>query len=97
MYARVTTFQIAPARMDETLALTQSSIIPVMKQQKGFKGVLTLLDRQAGTAKSITLWETEADLQAGESGSYYREQISKLASFVTAPPTREVFEATVEM
>ena len=83
--------------MDEALAVTQSSIIPVMKQQHGFKGVLTLLDRQAGTAKSITLWETEADLQAGESSGYYREQAGKLASFVTAPPTREVFEATVEM
>ena len=68
-----------------------------MKQQQGFKGVLTLLDRQTGKATSITLWETEADLKAGESNGYYQQQVSKLASFVAAPPARETYEATLDL
>jgi hypothetical protein len=37
-------------------------------------------DRPAGKAKSITLWETEADLKAGESGGYYQQQVGRLAT-----------------
>src|SRR5438046_3646024 len=54
-YARVTTFQITPAKMDEALAVTQSSIIPVMKQQHGFKGVLTLLRSEEHTSELQSL------------------------------------------
>ena len=97
MYARVTSFQIEPSRLDEALEVTSNSILPVMKQQQGFKGVLTLVDRQTGKATSVTLWETEADLKAGESSGYYQQQVGRLVSFVTAPPTREVYEATVEL
>ena len=97
MYARVTTFQIEPAKLDEALEVSRSSILPAMKQQQGFKGVLTMLDRQTGKATSITLWETEADLKAGESSGYYQQQVGKLASFVAAPPAREAYEATLDL
>ncbi len=97
MYARVTTFQVEVSRLDEALEMTRSSILPVMQQQQGFKGVLTLVDRQTGKSKSVTLWETEEDLKAGESSGYYQQQVGRLASFVTAPPTREVYEATLEL
>ena len=97
MYARVTTFQIEPAKLDEALEVSRSSILPTMKQQQGFKGVLTLLDRQTGKATSITLWETESDLKAGESNGYYQQQVSKLASFVAAQPARESYEATLDL
>ncbi|HCF85219.1 MAG TPA: hypothetical protein DEV72_08460 [Ktedonobacter sp.] len=97
MYARVTTFQIEQAKLDEALEISRSSILPAMKQQAGFKGVLTLVDRQTGKATSITLWETEGDLQAGESSGYYLQQVGKLASFVTAPAARETYEATLEL
>ena len=97
MYARVTTFQVEPSKLDEALEVTQSAILPAMKQQQGFKGVLTLVDRPAGKAKSITLWETEADLKAGDSSGYFQQQVGKLASLVTAPPTREVYEVAEDL
>ena len=49
-----------------------------------------------GKATSITLWETEADLKAGESSGYYQQQVGKLAPFVAAPPVREIYEATMD-
>ena len=97
MYARVTTFQIEPAKLDEALEVTRGSILPAMKQQQGFKGVLTLVDRQTGKATSITLWDTEADLKAGENSGYYQQQLGKVASFVTGPPAREAYEATLDL
>ena len=97
MYARVTTFQIEPAKLDEALEVTRGSILPAMKQQQGFKGVLTLVDRQTGKATSITLWDPEADLKAGENSGYYQQQLGKLASFVAAPPARAAYEAMLDL
>jgi heme-degrading monooxygenase HmoA len=97
MYARVTTFAIVPAKVDEALDVADTSVFPALQQQRGFKGMLKLFDRQTGKAVAVTLWETEADLKAGESDGFYQQQIAKFASFVSAPPTRETFEATLEM
>jgi heme-degrading monooxygenase HmoA len=97
MYARVTTFTIAPAKMDEALEVASISVVPTLKQQPGFKGVLTLFDRQVGKAVSVTLWETEADLKVGESSGVYQQQIGKFVPLLSAPPTRETFEASLDM
>jgi hypothetical protein len=53
MYARVTTFQIEPVKLDEALEVSRNSILPAKKQQQGFQGILSLVDRQMGKA---TLW-----------------------------------------
>ena len=37
MYARVTTFQIEQAKLDEAMETSRSSNLPAMKQQAGFR------------------------------------------------------------
>ncbi len=96
MYARVTTFELNPGKIEEALAVAHNDIVPVMKQQPGSKGVLILVDREASKAISVSLWETEDDLKAGESSGYYQEQSSKLAPFVMAAPNRETYEAMLD-
>jgi hypothetical protein len=45
---------------------------------------------------SITLWETEADLMAGETSGVYGEQVAKFAGIIAAPPVREAYEVSVQ-
>jgi heme-degrading monooxygenase HmoA len=54
-----------------------------------------LKDRETGKSITITLWESEADLQAGESSGFYQQQVGKVVPFVTAPPSREIYEAPI--
>ena len=96
MYARVVTVQIQPGRMDEVINIFRDSIKPASKQQKGNKGGYFLTDPKSGKAISIALWETEADMIAGESSDYLRQQIAKVASAFAAPPTTEHYEVSVE-
>jgi heme-degrading monooxygenase HmoA len=96
MYARVTTFHMDPSKLEEALDISRASILPVMKQQQGFKGVFTLVDRQAGKTLSITLWETEADVQAGASSGYLQGALAKLAPLVSAAPTVETYEVPLQ-
>ncbi len=98
MYARVTFVQIVPGKLDEAVSLYRDSVLPAAKQQNGFKGLylLTLTDRSAGKGISITLWETEADMVAGENSGYYQQQLAKFKDVFGAPPVREAYEVSVQ-
>ena len=96
MFARVVAVQIQPGRMEEAIEIFRDSISSVAKQQKGNRGGYLLTDVKTCNAVSIAFWETEADMAAGESSDYLREQLTRLASTFAAPPTPEHFEVSDE-
>ena len=91
MYARTTLIQGRPDTMGQAAAIFNDSVIPAAKLQKGFKGALFLTDPVTGRGMSVTLWESEEDLKAGESSGYFREQVAKFGPLLAGPPTRDVF------
>lgn len=97
MHARVVTVQIQPDKTDEAISIYRDSVVPAGKQQKGFKGALLLADPNTGKAISVTLWETEADMKAGETSGYYQEQIAKFAGVFARPPVREHYDVSVQV
>ncbi len=66
MFARVSTYQGDPGRIDEGLEHARKNIVPRAQQLDGFRGLYYLIDRESGKALSITLWETEEALRATE-------------------------------
>jgi len=96
MHARVTITEgkLDKVDVDEAISIIRDSIAPAAKQQKGFKGLATLIDRSTGKGMTITLWETEADMLAGEASGYLKEQYAK-APAMAAPPTTEHYEVAV--
>jgi quinol monooxygenase YgiN len=95
MYVRVTKVQLQPGKVDEAIRIYQDSVVPALKQQAGFHSTQLITDRASGAGMAITVWETEAALQAGESGGFYQEQVAKFAPLLAAAPVREVYEQTV--
>ena len=91
MYARTTIIHGKPDAMNEAAKIFTEAVIPAAKQQKGFKGALFLTDPASGKGMSVTLWESEEDLKAGESSGYFKEQIAKFGPLLAGPPTRDVF------
>ncbi len=96
MYTRVTIVQFLPGKTDEAIAIYRDSVVPAAKQQKGFKGIYLLTDRKMGKGISIAIWETEADMIAGESSGYYQQQLAKFKDIFGAPPVREAYEVSVQ-
>ena len=78
MNARVVTFQLHPGKTEEAVRIYRDSIIPAAKQQSGFKGARLLTDSNTGKGISISLWETEADLKAGETSGTIRSKLPNL-------------------
>ena len=93
MFARVTHVQSKPGKLDEVVALFQDSVMPLLKQQQGFKSSLLLSDPATGKGMSITVWESEADLQAGDTNGVLLEQVVKVMPLLAAPPVPEIFVA----
>ncbi|HZK49474.1 MAG TPA: antibiotic biosynthesis monooxygenase [Thermoleophilia bacterium] len=95
MYARAVNIQFHSAKIDEANRIVQDAIVPVLKEQKGFREQFLLTQSDTGKAVSINLWETEADLTAFESSQLYRELMGKLAGVIAAPPAGERYEVSV--
>ena len=97
MLASVANVQVHPDKTGEAQRIFRDSVIPAVKQQKGFKGALLLADPTTGKGLSIMLWETTADLAAGESSSDYQRHIDEFASMLTGPSSREAYEVSVHL
>jgi hypothetical protein len=65
MYARLTTFR-GTSRFDEAVSHVRDTILPELRQQKGFSSASLVCDRSAGILKALILWETEADRDSSE-------------------------------
>ena len=97
MHARVVTTMSKPEKIDDVIKVAQDSILPAAEQQPGFKGWLVVTDRDSGKGYSISLWETEDDMLAGEKSGYLQEQVAKLGPFLTGPPATEHLEVVLQV
>ena len=66
MYARVTTIQGLPDRMDDATRHVQEQTLAQLRQMGGFEGLVALADRQSGKLLGVAFWENEEALRATE-------------------------------
>jgi len=93
-YARMTTFQADPSKVEEGIRFAREQALAPIRQQSGFQGMRLLVDRQSGKMIAVTLWETEAAARdAGSALSQTRTQATQLVG--AASPTTEMFEMVV--
>lgn len=96
MYARVVYTQVQPGQTDEAIRIYRESVTPVARQQKGYRGGILLTDRGTGKGISISFWESDALMTAGEMSGYLQQQIAKFTGVIAGPPTRETFEVSFQ-
>ena len=92
MYARLTTFQFHPEKMDEAMQLTEA-LLPELQRQHGLKSLMRLVDRKTGKAVLVSLFETEADMQSGVNSGFVQQQASKIGHLLAGAPVTEFYEA----
>ena len=71
--------------------------MPAAKKRQGFKGLFLLMNSDTGKGISLTLWETEEDLKAGEESGYYQQQLGKLAEVLAEQPEKEDYEVSIQV
>jgi heme-degrading monooxygenase HmoA len=95
MHARVILGRVKLHKQDEAIAIYKETVMPAAKQQKGFKSVHLLTDKDTNKFISITIWETKNDMIAGESSGYLQEQLGKIAKLFVGPPTIQHYDVSV--
>jgi heme-degrading monooxygenase HmoA len=66
VYARVTTLEGPPDRIEDGISHVREQVLPQLQQMDGFKGFIALGDRQSGKLLGVALWENEEVLRATE-------------------------------
>lgn len=95
MHARVTTFHAQPGKLDEGIRIFES-IIPQLKDLKGFVSTQLFIDRTANTAMGVTLYETLADLEAGSTSFRQTLATPSAVAILASPPVVAVYEVAVQ-
>ena len=97
MHARVLRVQAQPGKIDKLIHIAQDSVVPVLKQHKGFKGYLVLAQVSAEKILVITIWENEADAMNWEGGNRYQELTGKIFPLTAGPPIVEIYEVSIQV
>jgi heme-degrading monooxygenase HmoA len=80
MHAEVTTVEVSPARLDDATRFFREQVLPQLQQMDGFKGFITLGDRQSGKLLCVALWESEEVMQST------KEVLSRTRGGIPHPP-----------
>jgi heme-degrading monooxygenase HmoA len=89
MFARVSKLQGPPEMIDEAVRYANENILPKAKQLKGWKGVVSLGDRNTGEGLLVTFWETEEDMLASEeAGVQFRRESADQSGGAVGETTR---------
>jgi heme-degrading monooxygenase HmoA len=68
MYARSTTVQGSPEKLDEGIAYVRDQVMPLVEQMDGCVGLSMLADRGSGRCIVTTAWESAEAMRASADG-----------------------------
>jgi heme-degrading monooxygenase HmoA len=90
MYARMNTAHWNPETREKATQLTWDTIIPGYENQPGYRGYLLLLEPNGDKGIAITLWDTEADMEA--SVAVAKAMTAELRDVLLERPVTENYE-----
>jgi heme-degrading monooxygenase HmoA len=89
--ARVHQADADPDHVPEVVHLFENVVMHAATSQHGFQGIVLVVDRERGHGFSISLWNSEADMQFSERSGYLEDQVSRVSGFLLAPPDVDVY------
>lgn len=96
MHARVTQFRIQPGKLEE-FAHAVESLVPLMHQQQGFRGVFVVHTQTTIPieVQVLSLWDSLEDLDASEKNLYFYQALARVQGFAQGFPTIHVHQVLV--
>ena len=91
MFTRHVTAKLKANSAAQFTRAIENDIIPLLRQQKGFRDEITLVAPERAEALSITFWETKEDAEAYHR-TKYPEVLKTLSTVVEGTPKVETFE-----
>jgi heme-degrading monooxygenase HmoA len=98
LYARMTTIHSPAERMDEGIEKVKDQVVTAIRDIPGFKGIIGLVDRNANTGITLSLWDSEEAMNEAEvEGARLREEAAKAMKAETEPMVNRYEVVLVEL
>lgn len=96
MFARVTLVEIDTVRIDMETALEvyQANVLPDVRNQPGYAGVLVLTTPE-GNGAIVTFWDTADTADATAKAGFYSDVLERHMTMFKSPPGRERYEVRI--
>lgn len=94
-YARVSTIEGSPDRVDEGITKIVEEVLPQLRDVMGFQGIISLVDRETGRSRTITLWESADAMQASEEAANRLRTKAAADLGATGGPQVERYEVAI--
>lgn len=96
MYARTTTVEASPERIDDVVRQIESEVLPLLEEQRGFKGFTVHVDRSSGKVVGTSYWESEEAMQASEEAVRGPREEAAQRGGGSGAPAVEHFEVAID-
>ncbi len=96
MFARILRSRLKLDKIDEAAKTFRENVIPLCREQEGFKGGYFMSDPKTGESVAITFWENREAMLANEQSHFFQQQVAKFIPFYVKPPVREAYEVIME-
>lgn len=93
MFARSVSIRLKPNRVADFTRIVESDILPLLRQQRGFRDEITLILPEGMQAVGISLWDSPEDANA-YSGAAYPQVLQTLQEVTDGSPEVHVFEVS---
>ena len=93
MFARRISMRLKPNRVAQFTEKEEKEVIPVIRQQKGFRDLMAFVSPSGAEAFVITLWDGPESAEAYGRETYPR-MLSLLASVIDGMPTVETYNVS---
>ncbi|ATU66965.1 antibiotic biosynthesis monooxygenase family protein [Piscinibacter gummiphilus] len=86
-HARMGTFEVPPAALDEVVALFRDRVVPAFSRHDGFLGYEAFTDRDSGCYVGLSFWASREALDAsGDTAREARDEAAALGAVTVGTP-----------
>jgi hypothetical protein len=93
MFTRQLTMKLKPNTTAELTRTMESTIIPMLRKQKGFVNEITFISPERLEAVTNSIWDTKEDAEA-YNHSAYPQVLKTLSNVLDGTPRVQTFEVT---
>jgi quinol monooxygenase YgiN len=95
MYARVIQVAVDVGKVDAGIEAVDRTVKETVKKVKGFAGSYLLVDRAAGKALYVGLYDSKEDADAVKQSGVTQDVVTRLAEFMVGAPAIEEYEVAI--
>jgi heme-degrading monooxygenase HmoA len=96
MHARISTFQLDAARIDDVVSQLEEREVPEWEQMDGFKGFTLMADRESGKLVGVSFWESADAMSDSEERLKESRQRAAETGGASGEPTVDRFEVLID-